>query len=313
MRDGVTFVSILFVLLLIVNVSAVSEGFCVEVILTDISPSSIGVNEEFTVGVLIDNCGDKTPRNIVFELRDISPYIDVKEPLIQEIGALTYANSKRFLVYHMKTKDASPGDYLLNYKVTYNGETTEYLEEGNFPVTIIGDEAKLNIASVKLDPTLPLKGDTVELTLRIENFGKGDANSIKVKIEHPFEGTKESFMGTLEGDEDGPAIFTFLPNKVGEFEFPVEITYVDDFGEKKIDSSINVVIVKKKINWAGIFITLVIIAAVVLFMIYYFKGKKERGRIMEEVLNGNNGAEKIEKKNSVKNIKSKKTIRKKLN
>jgi uncharacterized protein YbaP (TraB family) len=38
--------------------------------ITDISPTSIEVGEEFTVGILIDNCGSRVPESIIFELKD---------------------------------------------------------------------------------------------------------------------------------------------------------------------------------------------------------------------------------------------------
>ena len=51
---------------------------------------------------------------------------------------------------------------------------------------------------MKTTPALPMVGDSVELVMRVENFGEKEINSIKVNIDHPFEGNKETFIGTLK-------------------------------------------------------------------------------------------------------------------
>ena len=68
---------------------------------------------------------------------------------------------------------------------------------GNFSITVTSQESDLNIAYIKTEPILPRVGEEVTLTIRLENFGKGDANSVKAKIEIPFFGVKESFLERL--------------------------------------------------------------------------------------------------------------------
>ncbi|MFH1787706.1 MAG: hypothetical protein ABH811_02870 [archaeon] len=271
-----------FVLSLI-TVSAFQAGHCVTAEITDISPTSIKIGEEFTVGVLIDNCGEVIPKEVIFELIDISPNIEVKEPLRKDIGQMGYSNSERFLLYHMKVnEDASPGEYKFNYKLNYDF----VLKEGSFSVNVIGAKAKLNIASFKTKPVLPYKDETVELTLRIENFGDGTANSIKILLDHPFQGIKESFIGTLDSSEDGPAIFTFIANKVGEFEIPITIFYSDDFGENEITSSVKIIILKNVFNWTGLIVSLVLVVFSVWFVIHYFNTKRKKDTIIKQLLEG---------------------------
>jgi len=293
---GIFFV---LVVILVVNVASALD-YCVDAVVTDISPSSIGIDEEFTIGILLDSCGNLPSEKISFEFLDLSENIYVKEPLIKNITS-GYVGD-RFLLYHMKASDnITPGEYSLKYKLKYSGDgDTMFLKEGNFSVTIIGDEAKLNIASVKIDPVIPRKGNTIELTLRIENFGDGDANSIKIKLDHPFEGIKESYIGTLESDEDGPAIFTFIVNKKGEFEFPIEIDYEDDFGKHKIVSKLNLSVIGADTNWVNILLIFFVIIIIVAFIFYYLKTKEEKEKIIEQVLKGNNNNTKVKEKEEKK-------------
>lgn len=291
---GVAFV-FLFVLM-IVSVAAAQEGSCVDVSVNDVSPSSVGIDEEVTVGILIENCGTINPQVVEFELVDVSPFLQVKESLKKNIGSLSYANSERFIVYHIRiAEDAVPGEYIINYRLSYGQTSLTLKEEGSFTITVTGEEADLNIASIKTDPTLPYEGDTVELTLRIENFGEGVANSVRVFVDHPFQGLKQSFIGSLDPDEDGPAVLTFIAHKDGEFNFPVTISYQDDFGLHEIATNVNLTILNKKINWVGIIITVALIALGTWFVVHYFRTKRKKDTIIQQLLEGNSNHHEIKK------------------
>lgn len=302
MKKGVIFgISLLIVIISIFQFASAVSDYCINPIVTDISPSSVGIDKEFTVGILLDNCGNFQPKTISMELIDVSPDIYVQEPLIRNIADTGFVGD-RFLLYHMKTStDIKPGSYYINYRVRYSGTgDASFLKEGNFSVDVIGDEAKLNIASAKTDPVIPREGDTVELTLRIENFGDGDANSIKIEAEHPFEGVKESFIGTLQSEEDGPAIFTFIADEKGEYEFPVNIYYEDDFGEHQTEMGLKLVVLRKKTEWFSILLIALILIAIIAFIFYYLKTKEDKEKIIEQILtkNHNNIEVKKEKKKS---------------
>ncbi|MBT3405049.1 hypothetical protein HN832_03955 [archaeon] len=284
---GLACVVFLFVLGYFNMTGNVTSGHCVEVAVSDISPSSIGIDEDFTVGILIDNCGSKVSDEVVFTITDISPLIEVKEDLVQDIGRMGYTNSKRFITFHMGTKpEAIPGEYIVKYRVDYSGEDGEFLREGEFSLTVIGEEAELNIASLKTDPVLPVKGEIAELTLRIENAGKGTAKSVEVYVNHSFQGLKQSFIGTLEPDEDGPAIFTFIVDKSGEQTFPVLISYYDDFGENQIEREINISVLKKPTNILFILFWIIILALFVGGIYYFSKVKKSKDNIIHQLLKG---------------------------
>jgi len=268
------------------NISAITKGYCVEAEVSDISPSSIGIGEEFTVGVQIENCGDVVPEVVFFELINPPSDMTIKEPLKIEVPKLVYSNSERYFVYHMKTtNNAKAGTYVIKTKLSYGDD---FLLEKFYEIEInvIAEEAELNIASVKTNPILPYEGDIVELTLRIENFGDGVANSLKVYSSHPFQGVKESFIGTLDPNEDGPAIFTFVADKYGEFEIPIKLTYKDDFGEKEINTSIIIVILEKQGIFGKILFGLIILLIIIWAIYYYFKTKKSKDTIIQQLLTG---------------------------
>ncbi len=286
-----------FVFLFLLNsVSALSEGYCVTAEVSDISPSSIGIGEEFTIGVQIENCGDETPEYVSFELLNPPVDIEIKEPLIISISTLAYGNSERFLTYHIKTKaDAQPGIHVIKTRLSYGEKGYLLSNDDEITFNIIGDKAELGIASLKTDPVLPREEDTVELTMRIENTGDGTAKSVGVYLEHPFQGLKQSFIGALDSDEDGPAVMTFIVDKAGEFEFPVTISYKDDFGDNEIKTNINLNVLKKKSNIGIIILTVLIIAILGAGTYYFLKTKKSKDKIIQQLLKGNDSGEKNKK------------------
>jgi len=279
-------------LFLLNYVSALGD-YCVTSEVSDISPSSIEVNEEFTVGVQIENCGNKIPEFVSFELISVPADLEVQEAKIINISNLNYANSERFITYHMKTTaDARPGIYYIKTRLSYGTDELSLIQDSNITINIIGEQAELSIASFKTDPVLPRKKDTVELTLRIENTGDGTAESVEVYMDHPFQGLKQSFIGSLDPDEDGPAVLTFIVNKRGEFEFPITISYKDDFGENEVETNVSFNVLRKESN-VGIILFTMFLVGIFGWGIYYFvKTKKEKDKTIHQLLKRNGSEDK---------------------
>jgi len=277
----------LFAIAIFPTITALDTGYCVTEEVSDISPSSIGIGKEFTIGIQIENCGDKIPEYISFELLNPPTDITIKEPLIINISKLYYGNSERFITYNMRTTDnAQPGTHLIKTKLSYGRKEYSVIKNDSIAIEVIGDEAELSIASLKTNPVLPRKGEIVELTLRVENTGDGTAKSVEVYMEHPFQGLKQSFIGALASDEDGPAILTFIVDKSGEFKFPVTISYKDDYGANEIKTNINLNILKKKSNIGAIILAILILAVFGWGIYYFIKTKKTKNKIIQQLLSG---------------------------
>lgn len=365
---------------------------CVTAEVQGISPSSVGIDDEFTLGIDLEGCGGGIPENVTFAITSIPPDIIVTEDLVTNIPKLLYSTSERNIRYHMRTTpDANPGPHIIKMKLTYGkgvittkhyevevriiGEDAEprvssvktdpeYIYEGDsvdiklgivnygeaiaksvvvslvhdfkgiknstigtldingsqtalfkfkaskagefkIPViieyyddfgeqkdeydiklTVLDKKGSLNIASVKVDPVLPYMGDTVELTMRVENFGDRTINAIRVYADHPFKGLKESFIGTLDPNEDGPAVITFIADQAGEYEFPITITYTDDFGEEQIETKVNIIILETN-GGAGNAVLVLLVLAVIGGLVYYnYKTTKSKDKIIKQLMKG---------------------------
>lgn len=292
MKERLKFFYVMVILSVILvalpQASALEDSYCVTSEVTDISPTSIEIGEEFTVGVHIENCGSVLPEEIYFELITPPTDISIKEPLILQISKMYYGNSERFITYHMKvSEDANPGRYLVKTRLSYGKGGFLTIKNGEISLEVIGKRAELNIASFKTTPVLPIEGGVVELNLRVENSGEGSAKSVEVYINHSFKGVKQAFIGTLEPDEDGPAVFTFIAEEPGRFEFPAIIKYSDDFGKKEISTILSIEVLEKESKLKVILISLIPIAIIVWLFLHFVKMKKAKDRVIHQLLRGN--------------------------
>jgi len=53
----------IFLFLLVLPFVLAAEVLCVTAEVSDITPSSIGIGDEFTIGIHIENCGENIPQN----------------------------------------------------------------------------------------------------------------------------------------------------------------------------------------------------------------------------------------------------------
>ena len=267
---------ILFVCMTIALLTLASgeEGICFRQEIADITPSSVKVNEDFTVGIQIQGCGNIPASDMTLELKSINSDIIVKENLLTEIENIC-TTCKKHLIYNMRTSnDATPGEYNIQTKLSYKSPSgTTNIKEKNFTINIISNYAELNIASLKVEPIFPKKGEPTTITVRIENFGKGEANSVKGKLN--FGKTTEAFLGKLDPGEDGPLVFTIIPKKAGEINYSLDIMYSDDYGSHKISEDLTLSVEKSGWGWG----TYTLITIAILAIIYFFLKKKgENGK-----------------------------------
>lgn len=206
---------------------ALESQMCVSVQVTSITPSAIEPDEDFNVGVSIENCGEVIPENITFQIVRFSPEITIREPLTEEIGRLSYSNSKRFLVYHMRTtSNVRPGDYVFETKLSYGNSDFMMEKYESFSVTVLNLEAEIGLSGLKTSPERITSGDEIILTANIENSGNGIAKDVQVFIEgDSLEGVKQSYLGKIEPDEELPARFILKTNREGNYPLNVMVDY----------------------------------------------------------------------------------------
>lgn len=290
---SIIFFFIIMLMGLPITTADINEGQFLNAVVQDISPSSVGVNEEFTIGINLESNGTEPPTNVKFEITDLPPDIIVIENLSTYMPIFTYADSKRQIIYHMRTTpNTKPGVHVIKTKLTYGYGGAIVISFYDIQIIVRGGYAKPRISSVKIDPALPYEGDTVELTMRVENSGNSAINSVKAHFDHPFNGPKEAFIGTLDPIEDGPAVLTFIANKSGDYNLPVTINYSDEYDEKHIKNNISVSVLQKN-NSIGIYTFIALLFVIIAALGYYsYKKIKSKDAIIKQLIQGNDETKK---------------------
>jgi hypothetical protein len=266
---GRLIVSFLMTVFLLSFVSALDGGYCATAEVISINPSSVGVDEDFNVGILIDNCGSNVPEEMIFEITRYSQDIEIKEPLITNIGKMGYANSERFILYHMHSSpDATPGEHIFETKLTYGRDSFSEEKEGNFSVTVNTKEPDLTISRIYTNPEIVYSGEKVILTIDVENSGNGEAKDVRMEIKNlELAGIKQKYLGKIESDESLPARFVLETDDSGIFDGIVEVSY--DFGGKinRIEFPMQIQIFSKGINKLWIFSIVLILGVFGYFLL----------------------------------------------
>jgi hypothetical protein len=139
-------------------------------------------------------------------------------------------------------------------------------------IKVLGD-AQLSIGNIKTEPQNPAKGDLVTITMRLENSGNGDAKSVKVSLDIPFEGTKTAFLGKIKPDDDAPGVFTFYATQSGDIPYTASIDFEDDLGRHTIKEALTLNV--RDTNKNGIIIPVIVVVLIALaFGFYQYRRKK---------------------------------------
>jgi len=260
----------------IVSGAVVSESMCVSAEVTSINPSSVDADEDFTVGIQIENCGEEIPENVFFEITRLSSEISVKESLLMEVGKINYADSKRFITYHMHSAPgASPGIHNFETKLTYVKDGFSVEKKGEFAITVISYEADLSISRVATTPEMVEEGQRMTLTIDVENAGKGEARDVRVEVMNlEFSGVKQKYLGKIDYGENIPARFVFDSTEPGIYGADVKITYKEGGEDKELTFPIEIQVFDKHDSYYWV---IAIVLILVLF-IYYLVRKHSRSK-----------------------------------
>ncbi len=196
-----------------------------------IDPEIIKPEDTFDLSFLVSNKGTGTASTVqVTCTLDDLPFVPVGADTFV-IRKLEAGTSERLSYRIMASDGAEISSYAIPVTMCCDDESGgNRASQSSVGINVIGD-ANLCIASVKTRPENPATGDVMTLMLQIENSGHGDAESVKVTIDIPFEGTRTAFLGKIEADDDAPCIFNFRATESGDIPYRAVISYEDDLGD----------------------------------------------------------------------------------
>ncbi len=164
--------------------------------------------------------------------------------------------------------------YSIPIKMDYKDENGKNISSQSLVGVKILGNAELSIESIKTEPQNPVKGDPVTLTMRIENSGNGDARSVKVDLNIPFEGTKTAFLGKIKPDDDAPGVFIIYAVESGDTPYTANIEFEDDLGKHTVTQAL--ILNVRDTNKNGPVISVIVVLLAVVALIFYFYHRKNK-------------------------------------
>jgi len=119
-----------------------------------------------------------------------------------------------------------------------------------------------------------LQGTTFSLSVQLDNIGEEQAKAVKITIDVDggITGPKEAYIGSIDEDDSGAAIFDLaaaFDAEIGEHDTKILITYLDEFGQEQTISQDYSIHVNQRPPESpiGLLIVLVIILVVIYFIL----------------------------------------------
>lgn len=133
--------------------------------------------------------------------------------------------------------------------------------------------ATLSVASISTDPAIVKENKNFFLIIRIENTGSGDADSIKLNINLPFNGIKEIFLSKIKADSESSAIFNIKARNDGNYKYDLNIDYVDDTGRYNISYPLTLYVSPELTLFEIVIISIIVLAALLVVIWAEFRKK----------------------------------------
>ncbi len=231
------------------------------------APDKITPGEKFNLGLALKNTGD-TVYHIDTIVGGEDGSLLSKTPDNIHIEEMSSGETERIEISFVSKKDLSTGLYSIPITLKYKGLDGQAKEQTEIVPVEVKGLAKLNIASLKIEPQNPKKGDEITIELRVENVGDDDAENTKLVLDSELEGFKTVYLGELEKDDDSPAIFSLKTIEEGDFANKLALTYEDDFGEHQITEEFNLTVSNnQRQSYGGLLGAGLIALALVLYLI----------------------------------------------
>ncbi|MDG6256190.1 MAG: S-layer protein [Methanomicrobiaceae archaeon] len=243
-------------------------------------PESVVPGDRFNLTLKLANDGAATASDITLNANATTRSITAATPQTWYFSAIPPGGQEAIDMQFLTDTETEIGLQPVLVTVTYrNADGTIFREASTVGVPIQG-RADLGIASVSTDPTRITAGDPVDLIIRVENVGTGDANSVRATIDGlPLPGSTIAFMGTIEPQNDAPAVFTLTADEAGTFDYTLRITYTDDFGTHMAEETLQLTVAESN-NTVLVIAVLVIVLIAAAVAFWWWRRRQQEEEIV---------------------------------
>ncbi len=180
-------------------------------------------------------------------------------------------------------KNVTPKNHIMSIVLSFQDNLgVTYTQNEVLGLKITG-EPQLELGRRTTDPTRIVQNEPFVLTLKIENIGTTDADNVKLKIESPFTGDSEAYLGKISKDDYANGVFSLNSGvNSGEVKCKLIITYNDESGsqstEKEFFISVNTVPKPSGGQIAASLILPIVLILAIIGGIYIYRKRKKSNR-----------------------------------
>lgn len=215
----------------------------------DIKGNAVNAGDEFDMVIHFKNESNST------KLRNISIKLSSEENKI-----VTASGSDSFYVskldkeeecevkVRMKAKgDLAQGNYTVSVNYTYEDNSKNTFEDSASLVIPVVQESKISISEKKLSKSEVKTDGKTSLSLKVNNMGLDKLRNVTVDVESDTIQDINYFVGTIEPGENGSVDVTITPEKVGNSDIKIKVTYEDTLGNTlEYEDSIGLTVTEAK-------------------------------------------------------------------
>lgn len=222
------------------------------------APDAVKPGDSADVRLDFINSGQSSADRVIVRIGNASTSVGPKDTGLNHIDSIPAGSSEQLDIVLITDRKAATG--IARVPVTieyYTIDGVKHTENAAINLLVQG-MTDIGIASIETSPERVVAGEPFNLIIRVENAGTGDARSVSAKIDLPFSGTREAFLGKIKPGNDAPALFRLGGAPAGDHPYTVTITYTDDWGENTETQSLSLPVAPA--DYSGLVIGVVILA-----------------------------------------------------
>ena len=134
----------------------------------------------------------------------------------------------------MKTKtDLEQKNYIVNVAYAYENSWGESFDDSASVTVPVIQDSKIGISEIKLSKSELTEGGKTSLSFKVNNMGLDKLRNVSVEFSGDTIEEITYFVGTIESGESGSVDMTITPDKVGNDDIHITVTYEDVLGNSK--------------------------------------------------------------------------------
>ncbi len=243
-------------------------------------PERILPAEQSTLYVTVENTGSVTINNmdIAYEVQTDSANVNIAPLTVTKKSVdIILPGEEATVDFLMKSIDtATVQPYRVG--VTVSSESGALTTREDTTVLDVIGHPDIKLAGVQTDKETIYQGMPFSLSIQFENVGTGNAKSTRVNlVDGGVEGITVSYVGEIEVDDTGSAIFDLHDKVPGKKVITAVVTYEDAYGDIfTTQEEVQYVITEMKADYTMLILLFVVIVVV---GVWYWRRKEKRKKI----------------------------------